>query len=108
MTKRILIGLAGATMLAGVPAAASAQTSWSVTVGNGYRGYYQQYDPYGASGSYSNRYGYYDQRRAWEARQRWQQRQQWERERRWEQQRYQQQRRWQEDRSRRDREDDDD
>lgn len=115
MNTKLLAALAGATVLAAIPAAASARTSFSVTVGTGYPGYYDPYSGYGYSpygsngyetyyGSTYGSYGYENQRYGWQTRQRLEQ------QRRWEQQRYLRQRQWQEQQRwhHHDRDDDDD
>ena len=109
---KILIGaaaIAGAVAVVAIPSAASAQSTWNLSIGNGYPGYYQSYDPYG--GNYDQSYSYSrDSRTDWNERQRYEQQRRWEARRRLEQRRYyeQQRRRQQERRGREDREDDDD
>lgn len=95
--KKIMLAvgaIAAATVVASVPSAASAQSGFSISIGSGYPGYYQSYDP---------SYGYYDQgssyyrdpRSAWIERQQWERQRRWEQQRQWQLQRYrEQQRQW--------------
>jgi hypothetical protein len=83
-SQRIVAAALAASAMAGLSAPASAQSSFSVTVGSGYPGRYQSYDPYGGYNSYDR---YSDRRDAWAAPQRWEQHRRWEQRREWEQRR---------------------
>lgn len=91
----IAAALAAATVIAALPGAAAAQSRFSITIGNGYPGYYdaygRYYDPYDG---YNDPYYHRDARRAWIERQRWEERRRWEQRRYWEQRHRWEDRRW--------------
>ena len=95
--KKIILAvgaIAAATVVATIPSAASAQSGFSISIGSGYPGYYQSYDP---SYGYDQGNSYYrDPRTAYIERQQWERQRRWEQQRQWQLQRYrEQQRQWQ-------------
>jgi hypothetical protein len=83
--KNVIAAALLASAMAGLSTPASAQSAFSVTVGSGYPGRYQSYDPYGGYNSYDR---YRDRGDAWSARQRWEQHRRWEQRREWERRRW--------------------
>lgn len=74
MNKTMVAAALAASAMAGLSTSASAQSAF-VTVGPGYPGRYQSYDPHGGYNSYDR---YRDRGDAWAARQRWEQHRRWE------------------------------